>query len=101
MSDEKIKNTDRRTRDLFAHLPRPVFQYTFDQVAMCLSVPETDLRLKMVWYERLDAGRKPSHKIAAHNIADLGEKPDWRVTETELLRWLKLKGYRAGFTTLY
>lgn len=82
-------------------LPRPVFQYTLDQIAMCLAISETTLKIQTIHFDRLTAGRPPRDKLTAHNIADLGESPNWRVSETELLRWLKVKGYRTAFNRLY
>jgi hypothetical protein len=87
--------------NLKAHMPRPVFQYTLDQIAMCLALDETYLRASLIHFDTVTAGTKPRGKMTAHNVADLGDKPDWRVTENEFIRWLRMRGYRKMFDTLY
>lgn len=73
--------------------PRP-FLYTLDQVAALIFV---DVRYFMNRYVHFDGRSVGPHYpdfILARNVAPKGAPPDWRVTETELKRWLKYKGFR-------
>jgi len=81
-------------------LPPRIFLYTPDQLATLLSMTEKYVRTKLLFYEMREPGLRPRHKLRATNIAPEGEAPEWRVTETELLRYLRLKGikfYDRGF----
>lgn len=71
--------------------PRP-FLYTFDQIATMLAVTDAWLR-KQVHLEGRAPGARPRDKMVARNLSPEGE--DWRVAERELLRWLRVKGFRV------
>lgn len=73
--------------------PRP-FMYTRDQLSVILNISELELHKKYLWYENRQVGAKPVDKLRAVNIAPLDEKPDWRVSEQELIRWMKRQGLR-------
>ena len=75
-------------------LPPRVFLYSLDQIAFMLDMKEDRLRIVYIWYEGREPGRQPTDKIAARNIAPEGLGPDWRVSETELVRWMKRKRYK-------
>lgn len=81
--------------------PRP-FLYTPDQLAGLLSLSETYVKTKLLFYAGREPGLRPRTKMTANNIAPEGETPQWRVTENELIRYLRLRGirfYDRGYTS--
>jgi hypothetical protein len=82
-------------------LPVKAFFYYPDQVATMLSVTETQLTTKMLFYMGRSAGAPPRDKIKATNMMPDGQEPVWRISEKHLTQWLKFKGFRfytPGFT---
>lgn len=75
-------------------LPLRVFLYTVDQIALMLGTTEVDVKRRYLHYEGREVVPRPHGKMLARNIADDGEKPEWRVAEPELVRWLRYKGFR-------
>jgi hypothetical protein len=75
-------------------LPPRLFLYTMDQVAVILDVTIDQVRQHLAYYEGRSVGRSRKEEIRFRNIAAPDEKPDWRVTEHDLVRWLKFKGYK-------
>jgi hypothetical protein len=59
-----------------------------------LSIKEATVKAAYIYYEGRSTGVDSPHKLSARNIALPGLQPEWRVTEAELHRWMKLKGYR-------
>lgn len=74
--------------------PRPFF-YTLDQVATLLSMSENHLKSTMVFYQGRSVGVAKSDMLKARSIAKVDEPPDWRISEAELLRWLRARGFRV------
>ena len=72
--------------------PRP-FLYTLDQVATIIALPIEKLRDAYVYYVGLDAGPRRLDQLCARNIAPHGDRPEWRVEEHELIRWMKRRGF--------
>ena len=73
--------------------PRP-FLYTIDQISVLLDLPEKTLHTQYVYHEGRDIGIIHPHHMRGRNIAPPDEKPDWRVAEAELIRWMKRKGFK-------
>lgn len=73
--------------------PRP-FLYTVDQLSVILSLTENTLHQQHLYHEGRDVGINHKWHMTARNIAPPDQRPDWRVTETELLRWMKHKGFK-------
>lgn len=73
--------------------PRP-FLYTVDQIGVMFGLSEQSLRKRYLWYEGRNVGKQDPHKMLAHNIAAPDDKPDWRVSERELVRWMLKNGFR-------
>jgi hypothetical protein len=73
--------------------PRP-FLYTLDQLAGLLSVSVPTVKHRYIFYEGYTSGHPPINLMIAHNINDSNESPAWRVTEQELVRWMRHKGIR-------
>jgi hypothetical protein len=75
-------------------LPPRVFLYTVDQLAVLLNLPEQTLHTSHLFHEGRDVGIRDRHEMLARNIAKPDDKPDWRVSEKEFVRWLKIKGFK-------
>lgn len=75
-------------------LPLRAFMYTTDQIAYMLGDTDKHVRATMIHYEGREVTPRPHAKMLARNIAPEGEKPEWRVAENELIRWLRFKGFR-------
>ena len=74
-------------------LPPRLFLYTLDQVAYCISVSEVTLKKRFLYLEGRSMGVHRSGLIMCRNIAEPDVRPDWRVAENELIRWMKFKGF--------
>jgi hypothetical protein len=82
-------------------LPRPPFLWTLDQCAQVASVDLGEFTRKYVHFQDLTVGPVRRDLLMARNIAPLGDKPEWRISESELLRWLKAKGFRPRYNPMY
>lgn len=85
-----------------APVPRPPFLFTLDQIAASLSVSESKLVVEYIHFKDLAPSMiPPETKITAHNISEPGDTYDWRVSESEYMRWLRRKGFRSRYTQLF
>lgn len=76
-------------------LPLKVFLYSFDQIGAMLDVPVKTLEKAYIYYEgRTLAAHRPD-LLRARNISPRDEVPEWRVADTELIRWLKNRGFKV------
>jgi hypothetical protein len=75
-------------------LPVLPFLYTLDQVATLCAVDVKQLKISYIFYEKRSTGRYYSGLLRANNIAPEGEKAEWRVSQQELIRWMRMKGFR-------
>ena len=75
-------------------IPVRVFLFTVDQLSVMLDIDENSLRQTHLYFEGRSIGSKKKSLMVARNIAGENEKPDWRVTEREFVRWMKMKGFR-------
>lgn len=76
-------------------LPTRAFLYTLDQIAFILSMSELALKNGYIFYSGVTTGPSRKHLIQARDISvPLSKHRDWRVAETELIRWMKLKGFK-------
>lgn len=75
-------------------LPPKFFMYTIDQIATMFEVEPLTVKNNYLHYERRSVGSKPGDKMLARNIAPAGEKPEWRVSEQEVIRYLRKRGFR-------
>lgn len=76
-------------------LPAKPFLYTIDQIAQLLSLDEKSVRASYLFYQGKSVGSLPKDKMLARDISpDDAEKPEWRVTERDLIRWMRFKGIR-------
>lgn len=75
-------------------LPPRAFLYTLDQLSVMLDLPESRIKQAYIYFEGRSIGSRDKDLMTARNIAPAGDKPDWRVTEREFIRWMRTKGYR-------
>lgn len=56
---------------------------------------EKNLRQTYLFLEGVNTGVRPRLMIAAHNIhPQQPDKAEWRVSERELIRWMRAIGFR-------
>lgn len=91
-----IKPAKKRHSTQQIGLPPNVFLYTLDQIATILSLPVEEFKTKgYVFYEGRSTYIKKSSQMSARNVApDPKDAPVWRILDQELVRWMKLKGFR-------
>lgn len=75
-------------------LPIRPFLYTLDQVSTLIAVEMSTLKTRYIYFDRRHVGVQPKRKILAVNISPQGSPPDWRVSERELVRWLRYVGIK-------
>jgi hypothetical protein len=73
-------------------LPPTPFLYTLDQVAVLIGWPQARLE-KQVHFIGRSLGGRMQDQLQAMNVAEAGDKPDWRISESEFMRWLIRMGY--------
>lgn len=74
-------------------IPIRAFLYTLDQISTMLAIPMPALTKRYIYFAGHTIGSHKADTILARNIAPVGEKPEWRVIEAELIRWLKHKRF--------
>jgi hypothetical protein len=81
-------------------LPIRPFLYSPDQIASILGVTEQTVRTAYLYYDKRSIGHPSPNLMMARNIRpDPNDRPDWRVGEKELIRWLKRKGFKIHETS--
>lgn len=75
-------------------LPPRMFLYTLDQIATILALELKTVRASYIFYEGRDVGIVSRDLMVARNISPVGTLPEWRVAQTELVRWMRRKGFR-------
>jgi hypothetical protein len=77
-------------------LPPMPFFYHLDQVAVFLNQTVEDLCETRIFFAGRSIGKPTIMQLRAVNIAvDPDDTPDWRITQGELIRWLKVLGIRV------
>jgi hypothetical protein len=90
----RYQNPNQPQKPESVGLPLRPFLYTLDQVATLLEISEYELTKNHIHLDRVSVGVCPKKKMIARNVAPDGDKPDWRVAERDLIRWMKYKGFR-------
>ena len=73
-------------------LPTRVFFYTIDQVADMLGLGAQDVNARYLFKPGRDLGPQKNGQLLAVNIAPEDDgQPEWRISEDELIRWLRHK----------
>lgn len=75
-------------------LPYKAFFWTLDQIAFMLVMDEQKFRMNLVFFDGKMPGVPPNGRMLARNLAEPDQETEWRVSDTELKRWLRFKGYR-------
>jgi hypothetical protein len=75
-------------------MPARVFLFTLDQISVMLDISERQIKEKYLYFEGRSIGTKRRDLMIARNIAGQNDTPDWRVTEREFIRWMKVKGFK-------
>lgn len=75
-------------------LPLRPFLYTVDQLSTILELTPETLHQQYLYHMGRDVGIKDRHHMEARNIAPPDARPEWRVAETELKRWMRFKGFK-------
>jgi len=81
-------------RDADITLPAKPFLYTLDQVAMILGMDEGTLARGYLYYAGRTSGVRKPGLLVARNINGPDKRPEWRIAEKELIRWMKHRGFR-------
>jgi hypothetical protein len=76
-------------------LPPKPFLYTLEQIAEFIAVSPATLRARYVYFDRRSPGAPPRDELLARDISGPDDDPEWRVAEGELIRWLRIKGFRV------
>jgi len=76
-------------------LPHRNFLYTLDQISTILMIEQKSLMITHVFFVGRSTGIPSLNALNAVNIAPPESKPDWRVEEKELIRWMRRKGFRG------
>lgn len=76
------------------NLPVRPFLYTLDQIQTLLSMTVNQLNPHLFYQGRSVGRQRPELMIARNVSIDRNDKPDWRVLEIELVRWMRLKGFK-------
>lgn len=74
-------------------LPVRVFLYTPDQIAAILSIDESSLITRYMYFQGVSTGLQGA-RMLARNIEINPDLPArWRVAESDFLRYLRAKGF--------
>lgn len=75
-------------------LPTRPFLFTVDQIGVLLDLDVESIKRKYLFFDGRSVGTRRRDLMIARNIAPAGDDPEWRVAERELIRWLRVKGFR-------
>lgn len=76
-------------------LPPRVVLYTIDQISDILQISTSALMAPgYVHFDGRSPGARTPDLMLARNVAPSDHKPEWRIADTELIRWMKRKGFR-------
>jgi hypothetical protein len=77
-------------------LPLTPFFYHLDQCAQFVQMTEPDFISAYVWFLGRSSGVRGPRKLKAVNIQpEPDAAPDWRISEGELVRWMKMLGFKV------
>lgn len=69
--------------------------YTIDQIAYLLEAKPAYVKENLLHYEGRSVGFCPKDRMVAVDISpDDAPKPEWRVAEKHLKRWMRYKGFK-------
>lgn len=73
-------------------IPVREFFFTMDQIAYMLDLDEKLLREQYVQYPGREWGKGAGGRMRATNIAPPDVEPNWRVSQTDFIQWMRVKG---------
>lgn len=69
--------------------------FTIDQIAFLLELEEEYVKKFLLHYEGRSVGPCPRDRLMAVDVSpDSAPKPEWRVAEKHLKRWMRFKGWK-------
>lgn len=71
------------------------FLYTIPQVASLVNVREDKLKERYIFFFGTGSGQRPTNRLMARNINPEENPPEWRITENELVRWMRFMGFKV------
>lgn len=74
-------------------LPPRIFLYTLDQVSACIAVPVDALKRSYIYFIGRSSGTYHKNLLKARNINGPNDTPEWRIAESELIRWMRGRGF--------
>ena len=77
-------------------LPVKTFMYTIEQIAYMLDVTEQTVKKRILYYQGRERRKWTNDDLVAVNFSRQDEKPEWRISEEEFIRWMRRK--RIKFT---
>jgi hypothetical protein len=90
MPHEKLDNPEA------VGLPPTPFFYHLDQCAQFMQLPVDAFTSRYVWFLGRTIGTKSPRQLKAVNMqVNPDDMPDWRISEGELVRWMKLMGFKV------
>lgn len=75
-------------------LPYRPFLFTVDQISVLLDLDEKIIKREYIYFEGRSVGARFGHLLLARNIAPPDEPPEWRITERELVRFMRYRGFK-------
>lgn len=75
-------------------LPPVVFLYTLDQIAAMINVSLDDFMAQYAYYHQRSKGYQSPKQMMARNIAPAEKPAEWRISQSEFIRWLKFSGFK-------
>lgn len=86
--------TKRRETDPRRGLPYRPYLYHLDQIQDLLLLDDLN---PLLYWDRRSTGIHHPYLLKTINIMPDGQKPEWRVEEAELLRWMRHKNFRIWY----
>jgi len=88
------KDYERPLNRASAGLPYRPFLYHLDQIQDLLLINDLN---PILYYDRRSTGIHKPQLLKAINVMPEGVKPEWRIEEAELLRWMQHMGFRQVY----
>jgi hypothetical protein len=80
------------------NFPLRVWFFTVEEIAEMLAVDLDKVKREYVYYLGLTPGVAKKDLLKAANLSPLDATPEWRISEEEFARWLRVKGFTVHTT---
>jgi len=95
VSSDRVPHPENPPNRKAVGLPVRPFLFSLEQVSVMLDLDvKTMISAGYAHLEGRSIGAARRDQFIARNIAPPDQKPEWRVAELELIRWLRRKGFR-------